>query len=175
MAVQPSYDSKQITTAWLRLNCSGGRNSYWDHFSTELCNRTQMCRWRPGFYFTENGGGFDSERRGEICLSRSTFCRGKANEWASRWQKARKTCVSKQRMLQLFQKLEGMWPPKSGPKTCWQKQGAIFWDHFGVTDLIKLTDKVRTIVPESSIYFNKLSNTIKPASNLYSVHVISFF
>ena len=56
------------------------RNFFWDHFSTELCSRTQMWRSRPGFHFTENGGGFVSERRSEICLSRSTFCRGKANE-----------------------------------------------------------------------------------------------
>ena len=37
-----------------------GRGCFWDHFSTELSNRSQMWRSRPGFHFTKNGGGFNS-------------------------------------------------------------------------------------------------------------------
>ena len=98
----PCFDRCQLIITWMsntkevhskpRLHVSvnllfgvwqpscASRNFFWDHFSTELCNRTQMWRSRPGFHFTENGGEYDSERRGVICLSRSTFCRGKANE-----------------------------------------------------------------------------------------------
>lgn len=36
--------------------------TFWDHFSTKPCNRTQMWQSRPGFYLTDNGGRFDSEQ-----------------------------------------------------------------------------------------------------------------
>lgn len=85
-----------------------------------------MWRSRPGFHFTENGGGFDSERRGEICWHFVGGRRTNKLHSASQRQKARKTCVPKQQMLQLLQKLEGMWPPKSGPKTCWQNSERYF-------------------------------------------------
>ena len=62
-------------------------------------------------------------------------------------------------MLQLFQTLEGYVATKKWSQNMLTKQRAIFWDHFGVGDLI--IEKVRTIVSEPGVQVNKMSNAIK--------------
>ena len=54
-----------------------GRKIFWDHFSTELCNRPQMGRSRPGFHFTKNGGGFNSNGAVKYVFPHGHFVGGK--------------------------------------------------------------------------------------------------
>lgn len=50
-----------VTRLFNMVDVSRWQKNFWDHLSTEPCNRTQMWQLRPGFCFTENGGGFPSK------------------------------------------------------------------------------------------------------------------